>query len=98
MEKPIVINMLSSADKISGQGVGSAFEEQVNLLNEGANDLFEVRINSIKEADIIHSHTIDPQNLVRMMSNSKPNVCYVHFLPFAAVTTVIRAILTSSLI
>lgn len=81
MEKPIIINMLSSADKISGQGVGSAFEEQVNLLNEGANDLFEVRINSIKEADIIHSHTIDPQNLVRMMSNSKPNVCYVHFLP-----------------
>ncbi len=81
MEKPIVINMLSSADKISGQGVGSAFEEQVNLLSEGANDLFEVRINSIKEADILHSHTIDPQNFVRMMSNSKPNVCYVHFLP-----------------
>ena len=81
MEKPIVINMLSSADKVSGQGVGSAFEEQVQLLNEGANDLFEVRINSIKEADIIHSHTIEPQNFVRMISNNKPNVCYVHFLP-----------------
>ena len=59
MDKRIVINMLSSADKIEGQGVKSAYEEQVKLVSEGAPDLFEVRINSLKKSDIQHSHTID---------------------------------------
>ena len=73
--------MLSSADKVQGQGVGSAYLEQVNLIKEGAGDIFEVRINSNKKADIIHSHTIDPQNYIKMKLNKNANVCYVHFLP-----------------
>lgn len=73
--------MLSSADKVQGQGVGSAYLEQVNLIKEGADDIFEVRINSNKKADIIHSHTIDPQNYIKMKFNKNMNVCYVHFLP-----------------
>ena len=81
MDKKIVINMLSSADKVEGQGVGSAYLEQVNLVKEGASDLFTVEINSGKKADIIHSHTIDPQNYLKMKNNKNANVCYVHFLP-----------------
>lgn len=81
MDKKIVINMLSSADKVEGQGVGSAYLEQVNLVKEGAGDLFDIEINSIKKADIIHSHTIDPQNYLKMKNNKNANVCYVHFLP-----------------
>ena len=42
LDKKIVINMLSSADKVEGQGVGSAYLEQVNLVKEGADDLFTV--------------------------------------------------------
>ena len=37
MEK-IIINMVSSADKVQGQGVGSAYEEQVALVKEGLKD------------------------------------------------------------
>ncbi|MBS6374728.1 MAG: glycosyltransferase family 4 protein [Erysipelotrichaceae bacterium] len=82
LDNRIVINMLSSADKIEGQGVGSAYLEQVKLVSEGAPDLFDVRINSIKAADINHAHTVDPQNYVKMkMNNAGANVCYVHFLP-----------------
>ena len=81
LDKKIVINMLSSADKVEGQGVGSAYLEQVNLVKEGASDLFTVEINSGKKADIIHSHTIDPQNYLKMKNNKNANVCYVHFLP-----------------
>ena len=78
LDKKIVINMLSSADKVEGQGVGSAYLEQVNLVKEGASDLFTVEINSGKKADIIHSHTIDPQNYLKMKNNKNANVCYVH--------------------
>ncbi|MDD3392836.1 MAG: glycosyltransferase family 4 protein, partial [Bacilli bacterium] len=79
--KKIVINMLSSADKVAGQGVGSAYLEQVNLIKETSSDLFDVKVNSLKEADIIHCHTVEPQNLIRMKANKGVNVAYVHFLP-----------------
>ena len=48
MEK-IVVNMLSKADSVDGQGVGSAYIEQVNLIKELLSDTFEVRINSRKK-------------------------------------------------
>lgn len=81
LNSKITINMLSSADKIEGQGVGSAYLEQVKLVSEGAPELFDVRINSIKKADIIHTHTVDPQNFIKMKSSKNAVVCYVHFLP-----------------
>ena len=34
------INMMSSATKVKGQGVGSAYIEQVNLVREGLGDKF----------------------------------------------------------
>lgn len=80
MEK-IKINMLSSADKVDGQGVGSAYLEQVNLIKEGAGDLFDVTINGSLDCDIQHVHTVDPQNYLKMKATKAANVCYVHFLP-----------------
>ena len=78
--KKIVINMLSSADKVDGQGVGSAYLEQVSLIKENKN--FKVLINSKEKADIIHCHTIDPKNYFMMKKNKNGvNVSYVHFLP-----------------
>ena len=78
--KKIVINMLSSADKVDGQGVGSAYLEQVNLVKESK--YFKVLVNSKEQANIIHCHTIDPINYYRMKKNKKGvNVSYVHFLP-----------------
>lgn len=77
--KKISINMLSSADKVAGQGVGSAYLEQVNLVREGAPELFDIYINSRKKCDIVHVHTVDLWNYFRMKKGV--SVCYVHFLP-----------------
>lgn len=77
----IKINMLSSADKVDGQGVGSAYLEQVGLIKEGASNLFDVTINGSSDCDIQHIHTVDPQNYLKMKMSKGANVCYVHFLP-----------------
>ncbi len=81
MEKKI-INMLSKADSVDGQGVGSAYIEQVNLIKEGANDLFDVVVNSKrKDADIIHVHSINIRFFMRLKDKNSIKVVYCHFLP-----------------
>ena len=79
--KKITVNMLSSADKVKGQGVGSAYLEQVALVKECLKDRFDVKVNSMKEADIMHIHTVDLNNYVRMCTTMGVTVTYVHFLP-----------------
>lgn len=73
--------MLSKADSVKGQGVGSAYLEQVKLVTEGASDIFDVRINDWRDSDIIHHHTVDPMSYVRMKTSKSIHVSYVHFLP-----------------
>ncbi|MBE6138311.1 MAG: glycosyltransferase family 4 protein [Firmicutes bacterium] len=77
--KKIKINMLSMADKVDGQGVGSAYLEQVELVKSSPK--FEVLINSKEKTDIVHSHTIEPKNYLKMKFNKGVNVAYCHFLP-----------------
>ena len=77
----IVINMLSKADSVDGQGVGSAYIEQVNLIKECLSDIFEVRINSKKKANIIHVHTVNPGFYSRFKRKNGVRVMYCHFLP-----------------
>lgn len=72
----IKIRMLSSADKVDGQGVGSAYLEQISLVN--ASDKLEI---VKKKYDIIHHHTINPNYYIKMKLSKCPNVAYVHFLP-----------------
>lgn len=77
------IDMLSQAAKVKGQGVLSAYDEQVNLVKEGLKDQFIVAENKWPHADIIHYHTV---NLSYFLSIpfAKMNgvtVGYVHFLP-----------------
>ncbi len=81
MNRRIIINMISSADKVAGQGVGSAYEEQVQLVKEGASDLFDVRVNAHCKADINHFHTVNPNYYVKMKTSKAVNVAYCHFLP-----------------
>lgn len=71
--------MLSSATKVDGQGVGSAFLEQVELVKSSPN--FNIKINSKGKFDIVHSHTVEPGNYVKMKLNKGVNVAYCHFLP-----------------
>ncbi|MBE6152385.1 MAG: glycosyltransferase family 4 protein [Firmicutes bacterium] len=78
MEK-ITVNMLSMADKVDGQGVGSAYLEQVELVKSSPK--FNILINSKEKADIVHIHTIEPQNYIRLKDNKGIKVAYCHFLP-----------------
>lgn len=77
------INMLSSATKVKGQGVSSAYIEQVNLVTNGLKDNYEVKINKFKTCDIIHYHTIDPKFFLSMpfFKSRGTTVAYVHFVP-----------------
>ncbi len=78
------INMLSSADKVKGQGVGSAYLEQVRLIEETLPGDFRVCRNKPKLCDIMHYHTIDLPFLLSVPMaklHGCSTVGYVHFLP-----------------
>lgn len=78
-----VINMKSAASKIKGQGVGSAYEEQVNLVTTGLADRFHVVINKQKPGNITHYHTVNLPFYLSIPFAKKKGVTigYVHFLP-----------------
>lgn len=77
------INMLSQAGTVKGQGVLSAYEEQVKLVSEGL-DEFSVTVNDKRiKAAITHVHTINPTYYLAASRAKKygATVGYVHFLP-----------------
>lgn len=77
------INMLSRANSVKGQGVGSAYEEQVRLVQEKLGDMYKVEINKVKFADIRHYHTINLEFFLSIPFTKirSSSVGYVHFLP-----------------
>lgn len=81
IKKKYIINMLSKADSVDGQGVGSAYLEQTKLIKDTLSDYFEVRINSHKKADIIHVHSVNPSFYFRFKKRNGIRVMYCHFLP-----------------
>lgn len=77
------INMISRADTVKGQGVGSAYLEQVALVKEELSDRFFVTVNSKRISNIMHYHTINFDFIftipfAKIMGTA---VGYVHFLP-----------------
>ncbi|MBC1376456.1 glycosyltransferase family 4 protein [Listeria farberi] len=79
----IKLTMLSSAEKVKGQGVASAYRELVNLLEERYADEIDMKINSFKKSDITHYHTVDFRFFLSTFFKKKRGVRvgYVHFLP-----------------
>ncbi len=77
------INMFSSADKVKGQGVGSAYNELVKMLKDKFPEEFEININQYSQSDISHYHTVDPFFYVSTFFKKRRGVRigYVHFLP-----------------
>ncbi|BBF44283.1 glycosyltransferase LafB, responsible for the formation of Gal-Glc-DAG [Lachnospiraceae bacterium KM106-2] len=77
------ITMLSRADSVEGQGVGSAYLEQLALVREELSSHFSVRVNSLHLGDITHYHTINPEFFLTIpFAKMKGTaVGYVHFLP-----------------
>lgn len=82
MEKK-TINMVSKATSVKGQGVGSAYMEQVKLVREGLSEKFEIFENKHMAADITHYHTFNPTYflLKPWRCRKGTSVCYVHTLP-----------------
>ena len=68
--------MMSSATKVKGQGVGSAYIEQVNLVKNGLSDKFEVTENARIKADITHYHTINLGYYLGKKSRTKKGRCH----------------------
>lgn len=77
------INMVSQATSVKGQGVGSAYIEQVKLVKEGLSHKFQIFENSHMAADITHYHTFNPSYflLKKWRCRKGTSVCYVHTLP-----------------
>ncbi|MCC7666492.1 glycosyltransferase family 4 protein [Liquorilactobacillus satsumensis] len=76
------IHMFSSATKIKGQGVGSAYTELIKLLQKHFADKIQVSINKLGVADISHYHTIDFKFfLSTFLPGRGRKIGYVHFLP-----------------
>ena len=77
----ISINMMSSADKVKGQGVLSAHDEQVGLMKQI--DEFNIEENKLDICDITHFHTVNLEyNLwLPFLKRKSTTVAYVHFVP-----------------
>ncbi|MCY6959395.1 glycosyltransferase family 4 protein [Clostridium brassicae] len=77
------INMLSSADRVKGHGVLSAYIEQVDLVKHGLAGYYDVMINKTRLSDIMHYHTIDLKFFLSMpfAKLKGTTVAYVHFIP-----------------
>ncbi|MBW1605393.1 glycosyltransferase family 4 protein [Lactobacillus sp. Sy-1] len=76
------INMFSTADKVKGQGVGSAYDELIGMLRAYFSSEFDIRINKWNRSDISHYHTINPTFYLSTFSKKRGRkIGYVHFLP-----------------
>ena len=77
----IKINMLSFADKVEGQGVGSAYTELIVLLRKKAYKELDIKVNKGLSFDVMHLHTIDPIGFMKQKLSKGKSLTYVHFMP-----------------
>ena len=81
--KKLVINMLSSSEKVKGQGVSGAYRELMHLLREHGTTKLDIQEKLFVKADVTHYHTIDPIFFLTTFFKKRTGrrVGYVHFLP-----------------
>ena len=85
------LNMLSHADQVKGQGVLSAYEEELALVTgrldrlEGNGDDYRirVRVNARTVGDVTHIHTVNPEFFLQLPLIKAKGIAVgsVHFLP-----------------
>lgn len=81
--KQLRITMMSSSEKVAGQGVSGAYRELLRLLKRDARQELLISENTFSKADITHYHTIDPLFYLSTFFKKRVGrrVGYVHFLP-----------------
>lgn len=77
----ISINMLSVADLVKGQGVETAYNELINLLNKYGKDELNIVKNKGLNYDILFMHTANLGSYIKQRLTKKVTLTYVHFLP-----------------
>lgn len=81
-DKKLKLTMLSAADSVKGQGVGSAYTELMRLLDRLGQDDFDISVNKgAKKCDVVHAHTIGLGSYLRLRGTRSPSVVSVHFTP-----------------
>lgn len=85
------LNMLSHADMVKGQGVLSAYEEELRLINgrldrrtgDSSDYSLRISINDKTDGDITHIHTVNPEFFLRLPAIKSKGIAVgsVHFLP-----------------
>ncbi|MFC0674155.1 glycosyltransferase family 4 protein [Brachybacterium hainanense] len=77
------IHAFSKADSVQGQGVGSAYLEQVALITAELSDEFDIVDRARRPGDINHVHSINPEFLARVprMRRRGTTLGHVHFIP-----------------
>ena len=76
------LGMLSKADTVEGQGVGSAYKELMRLLATYGKDDFSLVVNKkVGDCDVLHAHTVNFGSFFKMKFSHKPSVISVHFTP-----------------
>lgn len=79
--KKISVNMLSLADLVKGQGVDTAYNELIKLLNKyGKKDIKIVKNKGLKY-DVLHLHTANPISYIKQRLSKGVSLTYVHNLP-----------------
>ena len=79
--KKISINMLSMADMIKGQGVGTAYNELLNLLDKYGSQKYDIVKNKGLNYDILFMHTVNIGSYIKQRLTKNVTVTYVHFMP-----------------
>jgi 1,2-diacylglycerol-3-alpha-glucose alpha-1,2-galactosyltransferase len=77
--RKIKIRVFSKATTVPGQGVGAAYIEQLNLIQQSKRLITLDRHES--KPDVVHIHTINFHYWLAMLLIKVPRVVYVHFLP-----------------
>ena len=85
------LNMLSRADMVKGQGVLSAYEEELRLISgrldrrkgDSGDFKLNISINDKIDGDITHIHTVNPEFFLRLPAIKSKGIAVgsVHFLP-----------------
>ena len=77
------LSVMSLADSVKGQGVGSAYCEQLSLIEERLNDQYNIQKNKVNSGEITHYHSINFRFFLHALLSRKKTVrvASVHFIP-----------------
>lgn len=83
MKTKPTLTVMSMAERVKGQGVGSAFHEQYNLIKSRMGKNISIKLNTLSSGEVTHYHTIHFRYFIHALLNRHRTirVASVHFIP-----------------